>query len=288
MNDDFGDRMKMYEQADNQRFLPLLPICVRLDGKGFSKFTKDMKRPYDERMSNLMKATTKFLVEETVAKAGYTQSDEISLIYYSDNINSQVFFDGKIQKIISVLSSMCSVFFNYHFDYYFSESFPETMSVVMGDKQISSYCGKMAFFDCRAWVVPTLTEAANVFLWREQDATKNAISMAARCYYSHNALLNKSGSEIQEMLFQKGINFNDYPAFFKRGTFFLRQTNKRPFTTEEIADLPLMHDAHKNPNLIVERQEVIEVDIPKFSSVTNRVGVLFHSEPICVDKGATK
>ena len=65
-NDNFGDRMKLYEGAEAARkTIPLLPICVRLDGKSFSKWTADLERPYDKRMSDLMIATTKFLVDET-------------------------------------------------------------------------------------------------------------------------------------------------------------------------------------------------------------------------------
>jgi tRNA(His) 5'-end guanylyltransferase len=77
----------------------------------------------------------------------------------------------------------------------------------------------MPRFDARVYVVPTLEEAVNSFLWREQDATKNSITMAASAYYSHNELMNKNGSEKQEMLFQKEVNWNDYPTFFIRVSY---------------------------------------------------------------------
>jgi len=134
------------------------------------------------------------------------------------------------------------------------------------------------------WDMPNLTEATNVFLWREQDATKNAISMAARSYYSAKDLHAKSGAEMQEMLFQKGVNFNDYPAFFKRGTFVLRRRVSRPFTVEELELLPPKHEARKNPNLVVERSDVYEADMPKFSSVTNRQDVLFFGAKPVTEK----
>jgi tRNA(His) 5'-end guanylyltransferase len=262
MKDDkdiFGTRMKLYEKAEAGRlFMPLLPICVRLDGKCFHNFTHRMKRPYDERLSKLMVMTTKYLVDATGARAGYTQSDEISLVYYSDSIHSQVFFNGRIQKIVSVSAAMCATYFNEMFDMCFNEPSPS-----------------VALFDSRAWQVPSLVEAANVFLWREQDATKNAISMAARHYFSDKELHGKSGSEMQELLFQKGVNFNNYPAFFKRGTFVLRRMVSRPFTAAEIEVLPEKHEARRNPGLLVERQEIFEAEMPKFSTVTNRVEVLF-------------
>jgi tRNA(His) guanylyltransferase len=92
--------------------MPLLPVCARIDGKAFHSWTRGMERPFDERLHNLFVATTTFLVEETQAKIGYTQSDEITLIWYSDDVDSQIFFDGKIHKMVSVLASMTTGFFN--------------------------------------------------------------------------------------------------------------------------------------------------------------------------------
>jgi len=66
--DSLGDRMKVYEyQETNRRFLPNLPIYARIDGHGFSRFTRGMQRPYDERMSRAMVATAGALVEKTHA-----------------------------------------------------------------------------------------------------------------------------------------------------------------------------------------------------------------------------
>ena len=263
MNEDFGDRMKLYENEEaDRRFMPLLPICARLDGKCFSKFTKGLEKPYEEKLSKLMIDVTKTLVEETNAYIGYTQSDEISLVWYSDDFKSQVWFDGRIAKMTSVLASMCTAFFNHLILQRFMPMFKD----------------RLAFFDCRVWQVPTLDEAANTILWREQDATKNAISCAAQQFYSHNQLQSKNGKEMQEMLFQKGINFNDYPAFFKRGTFVQRKKVVRKFTVDELDKLPEKHEARKNPDLMIERSDIFVVDMPKFSSVVNRVGVIFHGE----------
>ena len=103
----FGDRMKLYERMEaGRRFMPRLPICVRLDGKGFSKWTRGLARPYDPRLSALMEHVATRLVEETQAVIGYTQSDEISLVFYTADPKAQVFFDGRIQKMTSVLAAM--------------------------------------------------------------------------------------------------------------------------------------------------------------------------------------
>jgi tRNA(His) guanylyltransferase len=262
-NDAFGDRMKMYERQEaGRRLMPLLPVMARIDGRSFSKFTKGLERPYDVRLSNLMIATTKWLVEETAACMGYAQSDEITLAWYSDNLDTQIFFDGKVSKMISHLAALATVQFNY--------SLPNFLPEV--------YKHKLPTFDARVWNVPNMVEGANVFLWREQDATKNSISMAARHYYSHKELMNKNGSEMQEMLFQKGVNWNNYPAFFKRGTYIQRRKVSRPFHADELEKLPPMHEARRNPNLVIERTEVQALQMPPFVTVGNRPGVIFFGE----------
>ena len=68
MTDDLGDRMKRYEaQETARRLLPELPIYARIDGHGFSRFTRGMNRPYDDRMSWAMVSATRVLVERTHA-----------------------------------------------------------------------------------------------------------------------------------------------------------------------------------------------------------------------------
>ncbi len=278
MNDDFGDRMKLYEMAEaGRRLMPLLPIMARIDGRSFSKFTARMDRPYDKQMSDLMIDTTKWLVEETNACIGYTQSDEISLTWYADNMNTQLFFDGRIQKMTSQLAALATVKFNNLLPKAFFKG--GILSSVQQDR-MDELVNKLPTFDARVWNVPNIMEGSNVFLWREQDATKNSISMAARSYFSHNALMNKNGSEMQEMLFQRGVNWNSYPTFFKRGTYIQRRKVTRPFSAEEIEKLPLMHAARKNPDLVIERSQVQVIEMPPFGKVKNRPEVIyFGAEP---------
>ena len=112
--DDFGDRMKRYEAVETERYaMPLLPIYARIDGRCFSSFTQGMKRPYHERITRAMVETTKYLVEETHARIGYTQSDEISLVWQQDRYDSEVLFSGKVHKLVSVLASMATAKFNH-------------------------------------------------------------------------------------------------------------------------------------------------------------------------------
>lgn len=262
--DDLGDRMKDYELRETgRRFLPMIPVYARIDGRGFSKFTKGMNRPYDEIMSNIMINTVKGLVEQTHARIGYTQSDEISLVWLADTPKSEVFFGGKTQKITSVLASLTTALFTRH----------------LLQSPYAHLAGRMPHFDARAFNLPSKTEAANAFLWREIDATKNAISMAARSFYPHKMLMGKKSAEMQEMIFAKGWNFNDYPAFFKRGTFVRRVTKERTLTVEELEKIPEGH--RPSPGQTFLRSSVEAIEMPKFSTVTNRVEVIFDgADPV--------
>lgn len=267
MEDSLGDRMKELEgRESNRNLIPLLPAMARLDGRAFHTFTKGMGRPYDERMTYLMVETTKSLVAETNAVCGYTQSDEISLAWFSSHYDSQIFFDGRIMKMTSILASMATLYFNRNIKYCFDDPM--------------LYEEQYPMFDCRVWNVPNIEEGANTFLWREKDATRNSIQMAAQSQYSHKQLMNKDCSELQEMLWQKGINWNDYPDRFKKGTYIQRKKIKRKFTCDELEKLPKHHDVFKNPELEVERTDYVQLNMPPLSKVVNRAEVLFYgAEP---------
>lgn len=254
-NDALGDRMKAYEAATSaQRAFKGQPFCVRLDGRNFSTFTQGLRRPFDPDMSQLMKDVTHDLVGEFAPLIGYTQSDEITLGFYLPaDSQAEYVFDGKFQKLVSLTAAFAST------------RFMEGMKAYLPQK-----VGRWATFDSRAFVVPNLQELYHCFLWRQQDATKNAISMAASAYYSHRELHGKSGDEKQEMLFAKGVNFNDYPAYFKRGTFLQRVKKLVTLTPEQLEKIP---EAHR-PTGPVERTVIEEQDI-WLSKTDNPVGRLF-------------
>lgn len=269
MQDNFGDRMKGYESAETgRRFMPGLPVYARIDGRSFSKFTKGMKRPYDIDMTRAMIETTKFLVDKTHALLGYCQSDEISLIWYTDSAEKQIFFDGRIQKMTSVLAGMASA------------KFTLEAIKVWPDRVENS----PPTFDCRVFQLPNQTEGANAFLWREMDASKNSISMAAHDNFSPRELHGVNGKQMQEMLWEKkGINWNDYPAFFKRGTFIRRKSVERMLSAQEMDHIPAQHRPKDGKAI---RTELVELDMPRFVTVKNRVEVVFDgadpvTEEIC-------
>lgn len=256
--DDLGDRMKRYEAVEDRRFDGHLPIYARIDGRAFSRFTRGMERPFDRDMSGAMVATAKALVEKTHARIGYTQSDEISLVWLQEDEESQVFFDGRVQKLCSVLAGLATAAFT---------------QAVIGSDRLRPYADRLPHFDCRVMQLPSISEAANMFLWRELDATKNAVQMAAQALYSPKQLHGKNQKDQRAMIAAAGVDFESYPAFFKRGTFVRRETFDRPFTVDELARIP---EAHRPPSdTLVTRSEVRELDMPPLLSVANREAVIF-------------
>lgn len=260
MNTQLDERMKMYEDIESKRILiPKLPICVRVDGKGFSKYTKDMIRPFDQKFTDSMIETMKFLVEETDAIIGYTQSDEISLIL-SDI--KEPFYKGRISKLNSIIASMATAKFNELIHKYYPNK-------------------PLAFFDCRVWNVPNRTEAANNLLWRYLDCIKNSISMASYNIFSEKELINKHSNEKIKMLLDKGIDWNKYNSCFKYGTFARKELIQYKFTPEEIELLPPMHNARKNPDMLVNRNVIQIFDLENFNKLENRTEVIFeNAKPI--------
>lgn len=248
-HDEFGDRMKSYEKEFTSAYVPIDQIlCVRIDGKGFSKFTKGFKKPFDDILGGVMVSTMKKLVEDTHASIGYTQSDEITLIYTPGEKASEYMFGGKVSKINSILASMATVHFNYGLDAH-----------VAVDKH--------AFFDCRSWAVPDLAEASNVLLWRVQDARKNSISSLFRWTAGHSKMHGLSGEEMKSLM--KSDYFTDWgelPNKYKYGTYAKPVTVESYLTQDELMRIP----EHKRPDakVLVKRTKVQELDIGFFGDYT--------------------
>ncbi len=190
-----GDRMKGYERAPRLALPRRMPVIIRVDGKAFHTLTRGCAQPFDPFVVAAMNQAAITLVNEAQgAVFAFVQSDEISVLLHNyKRLNSEAWFDNDIQKLCSISAAVAARSFTY----------------------------KPALFDARCFVLPE-AEVCNYFIWRQQDATRNSIQMAARAVFSHRECENKNTSELQDMLHARGINWNDYPTGFKRGRGVLR------------------------------------------------------------------
>lgn len=199
--DDLDHAMRQYEQSIDQVVLPELYLAARIDGRSFTRLTKEIckfEAPFDTRFRDMMVETVKHLMNCGFRVIyGYTESDEISLLFHPEE-NA---FGRKVRKYNSILAGEASAAF----------------SVLLG---------MPASFDCRVIPLPTIERVQDYFQWRQEDSHRNALN--AHCYW----MLRKEGKSVQEattlldgqtiaykneLLFSRGINFDRLPSWQKRG-----------------------------------------------------------------------
>lgn len=233
-----GERMKEnYEMRSQTKLLRRMPVIIRLDGKAFHTFTKGFDKPFDVNMSEAMIETMLYLCRNIQGCVlGYTQSDEITLVLVDyKELDSDAWYDYKVQKLCSVSASMATNAFN-HF-------LAEFLSIVTEDTINSTpntiyraYCNylegyKIALFDSRCFNIPK-EEVANCLVWRQQDATRNSISTLAQHYFSHKELQNLNSNQLQDKLMaEKNVNWNDLNTIYKRGCC-CKRNNSGIWTTD--------------------------------------------------------
>lgn len=241
--DDLDQKMRVYEQSIDQHILPDMYLVARLDGRSFSRLTKEIcnfEAPFDQRFRDMMTNTVKALMDCGFRVIyGFTESDEISLLFHPDENT----FGRKVRKYNSILAGVASATF-------------------------SLQLGQVAALDCRLVPLPSVERVKDYFLWRQEDAHRNALN--AHCYWMlrkeglgvHEAtemLEGKSVAFKNELLFSRGINFDKLPSWQKRGIGIywadVEKVGINPLTGEEVSttrrqlsanyDLPLGEDYAK-------------------------------------------
>lgn len=203
-----GDRMKDYEKVNNNKLTKRTPIIVRVDGRFFHTFTKNLEKPFDDGFIGVMKNVAKDLMKLSGnCVFAYVQSDEISVLLKDwTKLESESFFDNKIQKITSIFAAAATSSFirNWYMN---------------NDELVDIQ------FDARCFNLPK-EEVCNYFIWRQQDWIRNSVQMLGRSKFSQNEMQGASCEVIQEMLWgMYRINWDKLDIYLKRGTFLFRNKN---------------------------------------------------------------
>jgi len=274
-HDTLGNRMKLYENVTTSHMLmPNSPIYARIDGRAFHTFCRGLEKPYSRDFIAAMQYVTKALVKEFNALVGYVQSDEISLGWVE---YGKAPFDGRVQKLESVLASAASAHFNYFI-------FGTEAGIALRERATKH----IPMFDCRVFNVPSEEELANSFLWRENDAIKNACSGMALNFFSHKQIEGKNTDDKVHMMRMRGYCFyEDTPEEFLRGTFYQRKVYDKKLSEEEVSKIPERNRPKADGNGIVSvtRSDIFKMDIPyRLTDIENKIGVLFRNEQAILNK----
>jgi len=220
-----------------------------------------------------MQETAKYLCENIKGcSLAYTQSDEISLLLIDyQRFETSAWFDYEIQKMCSISASMATMAFNRLFHKNIANMIWCGKYTSLEGRYTNIYNEALkrgAMFDSRVFNIPR-KEVTNYFYWQQLDASRNSIQMVGQANFSHKELQYKSCNDIQDMLMkQKGINWNDFPAYQKRGSCVIKEDYFQPCEDGKFVKLP---DGCSNPYEDEEIESgvwrshwVIDKDIPIF------------------------
>lgn len=264
------DKIKSFEtKFTGEKIDASLPFVIRLDGHAFSKFTRGLKKPYDYNLHKVFTVTAMYLMKEFHANAAYTHSDEISLLFYPQKTKNhdgwcEPLYGGRIQKMITICASMCTMFFNKELVNTFSsiqDQYIEKLSTY--NRMINS----QAFFDCRIFQLPTDEEMFTCIHSRSQiDCRRNHVFELSRKYYTKSELHGKHTHERIIMLKEKNIDWYNEPACFRRGSFFKR-------VKRNTGDKSIRYDF-----------EEVDIDLVKFNDEINSIlkCEVYEKKPIIV------
>jgi len=225
--DTLGARMKGYEGILDVRINANRPLLVRLDGRSFSKFTRNLKKPFDDNFIIAMARTASDVMDEFHPVTCYSHSDEITVIFgpLSDPNRSTHIFGGRVLKIATVLAGYVSARFNYHL--------VNIINVYQADYQprkVEKIREQKAAFDARIidFGEDKSHELLNHMIWRRQDSYRNAVAAYATTVLSPKQLKGIHSGDRITLMTQKGVNWDAVPLRIKYGFYVKRLLPETP------------------------------------------------------------
>ena len=217
--DPLGTRIKENYENRTRYYVPRRTYTIiRLDGCHFKTYTRGLKKPFDNNLfEDIDNAIIAMLPEIQGAVFAYTQSDEISILLTDfAQPNTSAWFDGNLQKMCSVAASIITAEFN-------SLRLLRQFNAYVKDCDNVDF-NNQAYFDARVFSIPDRVEVMNYLIWRNQDCSRNSVSMVAQSLFSHKELHGKSTVDMHEMMHGKGVNWaTDYTDGQKNGRLIVKE-----------------------------------------------------------------
>lgn len=227
MIDNLGDRMKgQYEDRTRMKLPRRTYTVIRIDGKAFHTYTKTLQKPFDSQLIHcLNEAALAFCRSVQGVKLGYVQSDEMSFLLTDfDDIRTDAWFDGNIQKMASVSASIVTAAFANEVAALRAKQTVEDLT--FGHNAPRSKLAAITYFptfDARVFTIPDRTEVENYFIWRQKDAIRNAIQSVAQAHFSAKQLEGVSCQSTVNMLHRNGVYITELSNDIRYGRLLRRR-----------------------------------------------------------------
>lgn len=202
-------RMKAFEAEFRQNLPARTYTLIRLDGRAFHTYTRNLERPFDEQFANDMDATAVEVLKEAAgARFAYVQSDEISILLTDfDRGTTQAWFGGAVTKVVSISAALATAAFN--------ELRP----------------GKRALFDSRAFSMPKSEDVGQYLRWRQDDARRNSIQAFGQHLFTKKQMHGLKTSDIlAKAESEHGQRWDDLPTGFRLGRLIQQEEREEAVT----------------------------------------------------------
>lgn len=234
-----ADKMKLMEKKESTKLDPTMPIAIRLDMRSGGSFVKGLNKPFDKTFTQAMLETGKALAEQVQGtQLVYVGSDEITLLLFNNGTKEHFtpFFEGKLQKIVSLTAAIATAEFNkawYELSRnYLDFKYQPTPNDYKYKRTLDEKLFK-ARFDSRAFNIyysnhlnmpGDIFDALTSIWWRVNDVSRNSVQMYARKYFSQKQLNNIKTKDMLKMLQKIGhVWEHDVPTTNKYGNIIIRE-----------------------------------------------------------------
>ena len=203
--------------------------AIIINGENYKEYSAKFQKPYDNIFTSAMnKALVHMCSQIPTCLFGYTSCFDMVVFFSApENFETASWFNYDTNKIATYASSVVTFEYNRIFEktaksYVMSgKNFDETRKFTAMQGYVSAIDAG-AFFTAKCFNIKKDQITDYIYLLQKQTIN-DAVHEMGLMYFKENELIDKTASEIQLMVFDKDkINFDNYPASFKHGSFCVK------------------------------------------------------------------